>query len=66
MEDLCAEDQEINEEEKKRQAEAGIETIDFGEQVSAAYLKQAYESGWAAFVAANPETGPKLKELLTR
>lgn len=66
MEDLCGEDEKINEQEKKRQAEAGIETIDFGEKVSAAYLKQAYDTGWAAFVEANPETGPKLKELLTR
>lgn len=66
MEDLCAEDEKINEEEKQRQAEVGIETINFGEEGSAAYLKQAYETGWAAFIEANPENGPKLKELLTR
>lgn len=66
MENLCTEDEKINLEEKTRQAGAGIETIDFGEETSSAYLKQAYDTGWAAFIAANPETGPKLKELLTR
>jgi hypothetical protein len=62
MESLCAEDLEINEAEKARQAEVGIETITFGD----AYLDQAYESGWAAFIEANPEHGAKLRELLTR
>lgn len=66
MEDLCSEDEKINEEEKRRQAEAGIETIEFSGDAGAAYLKQADDTGWAAFVEANPETGPKLKELLTR
>jgi TRAP-type C4-dicarboxylate transport system substrate-binding protein len=62
MESLCAENLEINEAEKARQAEVGIETITFDD----AYLDQAYETGWAAFIEANPENGPKLRELLTR
>jgi len=66
MEGLCAEDEKINEEEKQRQAEAGIETIEFSGDAGSAYLQQASDTGWAAFIAANPETGPKLKELLTR
>ena len=66
MEGLCSEDEEVNEEEKRRQAEVGIETIEFSGDAGTAYLQQASDTGWAAFIAANPETGPKLKELLTR
>ncbi len=66
LESLCAEDRRINERERERQAEVGIEVITFPEDVSGAYLEQAYEVGWAAFIEANPEHGPKLKELLSR
>jgi TRAP-type C4-dicarboxylate transport system substrate-binding protein len=66
MESLCAEDEGINQTEVQRQADAGIATIAFSKDVSDNYLKQAYETGWAAFIKANPETGPKLKELLSK
>ncbi len=66
MEGLCAEDEKINATEKKRQADAGIQTISFDGAEGEAYLKQAYETGWAEFIKANPETGPKLKELLSK
>ena len=66
MEALCTEDQEINTAEMKKQAEKGIETITFGGAEGEAYIKQAYETGWAEFIKANPETGPKLKELLSK
>ncbi|NNF80522.1 MAG: ABC transporter substrate-binding protein, partial [Rhizobiales bacterium] len=66
MEGLCDEDMKVNETEKKRQADAGIETISFEGAEGEAYIKQAYEAGWAEFIKANPETGPKLKELLSK
>lgn len=66
MEGLCGEDQEINAKEMKRQTEAGIETILFDGAEGEAFLKDAYETGWAEFINANPETGPKLKELLSK
>jgi len=66
MEGLCDEDKSVNATEVKRQAEAGIETITFDGAEGEAYLKQAYETGWAEFIKANPETGPKLKELLSK
>ena len=66
MEGLCAEDEKINATEKQRQADAGIQTISFDGAEGEAYLKQAYETGWAEFIKANPETGPKLKELLSK
>lgn len=66
MEGLCSEDREINAAEMKKQAEKGIETINFEGAAGEAYVKQAYETGWAEFIKANPETGPKLKELLSK
>lgn len=66
MEGLCDEDMKINEDEKKRQAEAGIETITFSGADGETYLKQAYDSGWDEIVKVNPDTGPKLKELMSK
>lgn len=66
LETTCQEDQAMNETEKKRQADAKIKTITFGGQEGEAYVKRAYETGWAEVIKANPETGPKLRELLTR
>ena len=66
LEGLCQEDMEINAKETQRQADAGIETITFSEDVSKQYLDQAYETGWAAFIETSPEHGEKLKELLSK
>ncbi|NIR29920.1 MAG: ABC transporter substrate-binding protein [Gammaproteobacteria bacterium] len=65
LESLCGEDRRVNERERQRQAEAGIEVITFPEDVSRGYVEQAYDAGWAAFIEANPEHGAKLKELLS-
>jgi TRAP-type C4-dicarboxylate transport system substrate-binding protein len=62
LESLCEEDIKTNASEIKRQAEAGIATITFDD----AYRQRAYDTGWAAFMKNNPETGPKLRELMTR
>lgn len=55
-----------NEEETKRQATAGIQTIKFDAATSKQYLDKAYEVGWASAIKASPEYGPKLKQLLSR
>jgi TRAP-type C4-dicarboxylate transport system substrate-binding protein len=49
--------------EAKRQADAGIQTIEFKGADSQKYLKLANDSAWDAIVKANPENGPKLREL---
>lgn len=49
--------------ETKRQAEAGIQTIEFTGDEGRKYLKLANDSAWDAIVKANPENGPKLREL---
>lgn len=65
MEALCEEDRQISEQEIARQSEAGIEAITFTGDEADAWLREAYETGWAEFVEANPEEGPRLKELLS-
>ena len=55
-----------NEEETKRQATAGIQTIRFDAATSKQYLDKAYEVGWAAAIKASPEYGPKLRQVLSR
>ncbi|MCC6611706.1 MAG: TRAP transporter substrate-binding protein DctP [Burkholderiales bacterium] len=56
----------INEAEAKRQAAAGIQTIEFTGDVAKQYVDKAYEVGWAAVIKASPEYGPKLKQVLSR
>jgi TRAP-type C4-dicarboxylate transport system substrate-binding protein len=62
VESLNAENPKINEDEKKRQAEAGIETITFSSKDSEWFLKTAYEAGWDSVMKVSPEHGPKLKK----
>jgi TRAP-type transport system periplasmic protein len=53
-----------NQNEAKRQAEAGIQTINFDPATSRAYLAKAKEIGWAGAIKASPQYGPQLKKLL--
>lgn len=66
IEAMCDEEQALNEAERKRQDEFGIKAISFAGADGEAYLKRAYDSGWAELIKANPETGPKLRDLLSR
>jgi TRAP-type C4-dicarboxylate transport system substrate-binding protein len=67
MEGMCGADQAQSAQELKRQVEeAGIQVISYTDAEGRKYLDQAYEAGWAEFVKANPETGAKLKELLSK
>jgi TRAP-type transport system periplasmic protein len=66
LDKTCQEDLLINETEKKRQAGAGIKTISFTGKEGEAYVKRAYDTGWAEVIKVNPKTGPKLRELLTK
>jgi TRAP-type C4-dicarboxylate transport system substrate-binding protein len=53
-------------EETKRQAQAGIQTIRFDDASAKAYRAKAYEAGWAGLIKASPEHGPKLKALFSK
>jgi TRAP-type C4-dicarboxylate transport system substrate-binding protein len=56
----------VNESERKRQAEAGIETIAFTGEQARHWIEQAYQAGWESIIKQSPKHGPKLKELLSR
>lgn len=57
----------INEEERKKQAEAGIETIVFDDAVAKEWLDKARESGWQQVEQQAPaDEATKLRQLLTR
>jgi len=56
----------LNEEDTKRQAQAGIQTITFDPATAKKYLDLAYDVAWASAVKASPEHGPQLKKLLSR
>jgi TRAP-type C4-dicarboxylate transport system substrate-binding protein len=51
-------------EELKRQKEAGIEVIKLDDAQAKLFIKTAYESAWDAIVAASPQHGPKLREMM--
>lgn len=55
-----------NQNEAKRQAQAGIQTITFNAATSKAYVQKANEVGWAAALKASPQYGAQLKKVLAK
>src|SRR5436189_6321514 len=55
-----------NQQEAKRQAEAGIQVIAFDAATSKAFVEKAKEIGWAAALKSSPQYGPQLKKVLAR
>jgi TRAP-type transport system periplasmic protein len=55
-----------NQNEAKRQAEAGIQAIRFDAATSKAYLQKAKDVGWEHAIKASPEYGPQLKKVLAK
>jgi TRAP-type C4-dicarboxylate transport system substrate-binding protein len=55
-----------NQNEAKRQAEAGIQTITFDAATSKAYVEKANEIGWANAIKASPQYGPPLRKVLAK
>jgi TRAP-type C4-dicarboxylate transport system substrate-binding protein len=51
------------EEEVKRQAAAGIQTIKFEGPQARQFVDKAYEAGWAGIIKASPVHGPRMREL---
>ncbi|MBM3505855.1 MAG: ABC transporter substrate-binding protein [Alphaproteobacteria bacterium] len=49
-----------------KQAAAGIKAITFTPENRKKFLDLAYEEGWKGAIKANPEHGPKLRDLLTK
>jgi TRAP-type C4-dicarboxylate transport system substrate-binding protein len=55
-----------NQNEAKRQAEAGIQTITFDAATSKAYLAKAKEIGWASAIKSSPQYGLQLQKVLAK
>src|SRR5258705_2474152 len=55
-----------NQQETKRQADAGIQTIAFDAATSKAYIEKAKEIGWANATKASPQYGEQLKKVLAK
>ena len=56
----------LNEEDTKRQAQAGIQTITFDAATAKQYYEKAYEVGWASAIKASPTYGPQMKKLFSK
>ena len=48
-----------------RQKAAGIQEIRFSPAETAAYLKQSQDAAWEGVIKTSPQTGPRLRQLLT-
>ena len=55
-----------NEEEIRRQKEAGIQVITFDAATNKQYYDKAYEVGWASIIKASPQYGPQMRKLFSR
>lgn len=57
---------DIGKEEAKKQAAAGLQTITLKEADAKIWLAKAKETGWKTVIDQAPETGAKLKSLITK
>src|ERR1700752_775246 len=55
-----------NQQEAKRQAEAGIQVIAFDAATSKAFVEKSKEIGWANAIKASPQYGEQLKKVLAK
>jgi TRAP-type C4-dicarboxylate transport system substrate-binding protein len=56
----------VNEEDIRKQKEAGIQVISFDEATGKQYYEKAYEVGWAAAIKSSPTYGPQLKKVFSK
>jgi TRAP-type transport system periplasmic protein len=56
----------INEDDIKRQAQAGIQTITFDAATSKQFYDRAYEVAWTNLIKASPQYGPEMRKLFSR
>ena len=56
----------VNEDDIKRQAQAGIQVISFDPATAKQYYDRAYEVGWASGIKASPSYGPQMRKLFSK
>lgn len=66
LEEMNSTWKKINEEDTRRQAQAGIQTIKFDGPTGKAYLEKAYEVAWSGAMKQSPEHAPRMRKLFSR
>ena len=56
----------VNEDDAKRQAQAGIQVIKFDAVAAKQYYDKAYEVAWTNLIKASPQYGPQMRKLFSR
>jgi TRAP-type C4-dicarboxylate transport system substrate-binding protein len=56
----------VNESERKKQADDGIQVIEFQGADREKFVRLAHEAGWADLLRKDPVHGPRIKELTTK
>lgn len=65
-EESAKDDISLNAAERKKQEAAGIKAIRFAPEDQKKYLQTARDAAWALVLRASPESGAKLKEILSK
>jgi TRAP-type C4-dicarboxylate transport system substrate-binding protein len=56
----------INEDDTRRQAQAGIQVIAFDAATAKQYYDKAYDVAWTNLIKASPQYGPQMRKLFSR
>jgi TRAP-type transport system periplasmic protein len=56
----------VNEEDTRKQKEAGIQVITFDPATARQYYEKAYDVAWAGAIKASPTYGPQMRKLFSR
>jgi TRAP-type C4-dicarboxylate transport system substrate-binding protein len=56
----------VNEEDIRKQQQAGIQVIKFDAATTRQYYDKAYEVGWASAIKASPTYGPQMRKLFSK
>ena len=56
----------INEDDIKRQAQAGIQVITFDPATTKQYVDKAYDVAWTNLIKASPQYGPQMRKLFSK
>ena len=56
----------INEDDIKRQAQAGIQTITFDAATTRQFVDKAYDVAWTNLIKASPQYGPQMRKLFSK
>jgi TRAP-type C4-dicarboxylate transport system substrate-binding protein len=64
IESQNAQDLELEQQEKARQAKAGIQAVELAPEQAENFLAKAYESAWQGIDLASPKHAPELRRLL--